>query len=219
MGWATRMGTVALVALSGTAGWMLHGLMQPAPPPAAAPAPAPADPASRASLLAFPAAPQADAEADRVELHADGSASIQVRQQAPAWVLAELCRQGARGLAGCGSGAAPVAAAPASGAAQTLSRLKNPDERARLQALMQARDEGQALPEGTLQALMASDPSEQVRMEAFDSYIEGRSGTMAEMRAALQAVLRIPDAALQARAREQLDELEEAYRHDGAVPR
>ena len=210
MSWATRMGTLALVALSGTAGWVLHGLMLPAPPPAAVPAPAPADPASRASLLAFPAAPNADAdaEADRVELHADGSASIQV-----------LCRQGARGLAGCAPGAAPVAAAPVPSAAQTLSRLKNPDEQARLQALMQARDEGQALPEGTLQALMASDPSEQVRMEAFDSYIEGRSGTMAEMRAALQAVLRIPDAALQARAREQLDELEDAYRQDGAVPR
>ncbi|WP_298235431.1 hypothetical protein [uncultured Azohydromonas sp.] len=214
MSWATRMGTLALVALSGTAGWMLHGLMQPAPPAAAAPAPA--DPASRASLLAFPAAPTADA--DRVELHPDGSASIQVRQRPPAWVLGELCRQGARGLAGCGSGGVPIAAAPASGTAQTLSRLKNPDAQARLQALMQARDEGQALPEGTLQALMASDPSEQVRLEAFDSYIEGRSGTMAEMRAALQAVLRIPDAALQARAREQLDELEDAYRDDGAVP-
>jgi len=217
MSWATRMGTLALVALSGTAGWVLHGLMLPAPPPAAAPAPASADPASRASLLAFPAA--ANPDADRVELHPDGSASIQVRQRPPAWVLGELCRQGARGLAGCASGGAPVAAAPASGTAQTLSRLKSPDEQARLQALMQARDAGQALPEGTLQALMASDPSEQVRMEAFDSYIEGRSGTMAEMRAALQAVLRIPDAMLQTRAREQLDELEDAYRHDGAVPR
>jgi hypothetical protein len=65
---------------------------------------------------------------------------------------------------------------------------------------------------------MQSDPSEQVRMEAFDSYIEGRSGSLDEMRAALQAVLRIPDAALQARAREQLDELEDADRHDGVVP-
>lgn len=218
MGWTTRMGTLALVALSGTAGWMLHGLVQPAPPPAAVPAPVPADPASRASLLAFPAAPNADADADRVELHPDGSTSIQVRQRAPSWVLAELCRQGARGLAGCGSGATPVAAAPASGAAQTLSRLKNPDEQARLLALMQARDEGQMLPEGTLQALMASDPSEQVRMEAFDSYIERHSGTTAEMRAALQAVLRIPDAMLQTRAREQLDELDAAYRNNGAVP-
>ncbi len=214
MSWATRTGTLALVALSGTAGWTLHGWMQPVPPPAAVPAPAPADPAPRASLLAFPAAPQADADTDRVELHPDGNASIQVRERTPAWVLAELCRQGARGLAGCG----PGAAAAASGAAQTLSRLKNPNEQARLQALMQARDEGLALPEGTLQALMASDPSEQVRMEAFDSYIEGRSGTMAEMRAALQAVMRLPDAALQARAREQLDELDAAYRNNGAVP-
>lgn len=219
MSWASRTGTLALVALSGTAGWLLHELVQPAPPPPAA-APAPAEPAPRASLLAFPAAANAnaDAGADRVELHPDGSASIQVRQRPPAWVLGELCRQGARGLAGCGQGSAPVAAAPASGAAQMLSRLKDPREQARLQALVQARDEGQALPEGTLQALMASDPSENVRMEAFDSYIEGHSGSMAEMRAALQAVQNLPDPALQARAREQLNELEEGYRYDAAVP-
>ena len=216
MSWVSKVGTLALVALSGTAGWMLHGWTQPEPPVTATAPPAEKE-APRASLLAFPAA-GSEAEADRVELHPDGSASIQVRQRPPAWVLAELCRQGARGLAGCGPATAPVAAAPASGAARALNGLKDPREQARLQALAQARDEGQALPEGTLQALMASDPSEQVRMEAFDDYIQGHSGSMAEMRAALDAVRRLPDPALQARAREQLDELEDAYRYDGAVP-
>lgn len=41
---------------------------------------------------------------------------------------------------------------------------------------------------------------------------------MAEMHAAPQAVLHIPDAALQARARAQLDELADVYRNNGAVP-
>jgi hypothetical protein len=216
MSWTSGVGTLALVVLSGTAGWLLHGLTQPAPPAATAAVPA-TEPA-RTSLLAYPnLGAAAEPDADEVQLHPDGSASIRVSHRPPAWVMAELCRQGARELLGCGHGAT-AAAAPASAAGPVLSRLHDPSERARLQALAQARGEGQPVPEATLQALMQSDPSEQVRMEAFDSYIEGRSGSLDEMRAALQAVLRIPDAALQARAREQLDELEDADRHDGVVP-
>jgi hypothetical protein len=177
----------------------------------------------RPSLLAFPAAapdPQAQTDGDRVELHPDGSASIQVRHRPPAWVLAELCRQGASGLTGCGRAATTAATAPTVTMAPTpvLSRLQNANEQERLDALARAREAGQRLPDETLQGLMASDPSESVRMEAFESYMEGRSGSLEEIRAALQAALRLPDPALQARAREQLDELEDADRHDGGVP-
>jgi hypothetical protein len=216
MSWTSGVGTLALVVLSGSAGWLLHGLAQPEPSaPAVAAVPA-AEPA-RTSLLAYPNL-GAEPDADEVQLHPDGSASIRVSHRPPAWVMAELCRQGARELLGCGHGAAAAAAPAASAAGPVLSRLQDPSEPTRLQALAQARGEGQPVPEVTLLALMQSDPSEDVRMEAFDSYIEGRSGTLDEMRAALQAVLRIPDAALQARAREQLDELEDGDRHDGVVP-
>ncbi|WP_157270183.1 hypothetical protein [Azohydromonas aeria] len=228
------IGMLALVLGSASAGWLLHGLARPPQAePAATAAAEPADAASRGSLLAFPqvtgsgAAP--DAGAPEVELHADGSASIRVQHRPPAWVLAELCRQGARGLPGCGPSAtaqaqpaAPVAAlTPAPELAppdvsRLLPRLRDPAESVRYQALMHARAEGLMLPEGTLRSLMETDSSERVRIEAYEAWVEAHSGTDDDLRAALNTVLRIPQPALQARAREQLDDLEESLRQDAA---
>ena len=63
---------------------------------------------------------------------------------------------------------------------------------------------------------METDSSERVRIEAFEAYVEAHSGTDEDLRAALNTVLRIPQPALQTRAREQLDELEESLRQDAA---
>ena len=215
MGFGHRIGTLALVLASGGAGWLLHGwTLPPQPGPAAAVAP-PARPAAQdtagSSLLAFPqAAAPAEGE-DVVELHPDGSASVRVQHRPPAWVLAELCRQGAQGLAGCRAAPAQALAAPAAG---TLNASTAPTG---YQTPMQARAQGQPLPDATLKSLMQSDPVEDVRMEAFEDYVEAHSGTEAEIRAALQEVLRIPNPVLQARARAQLDEMDEAARLDAAA--
>jgi hypothetical protein len=56
-----------------------------------------------------------------------------------------------------------------------------------------------------------------VRIEAFEAYVEAHSGTDADLRAALNTVLRIPQPALQTRAREQLDDLEDSLRQDAAA--
>ena len=54
------------------------------------------------------------------------------------------------------------------------------------------------------------------RIEAYEAYVEAHSGTDEDLRAALDSVLRIPQPALQARAREQLDDLDESLRQDAA---
>jgi hypothetical protein len=153
-----------------------------------------------------------------------------VQHRPPASVLAELCRQGARELPGCGqtvARAAPSAAPPAPGTApaqrpqsgdeQILRRLQDRSEQVRLQGLIQAREDGVLVPQATLLALMRNDPSERVRLEAFDDYVDANSGTTQELRAAMQEMMRVPDATLQSRAREQLDLLEQAEREDAEM--
>ncbi|NML18876.1 hypothetical protein [Azohydromonas caseinilytica] len=207
------IGALALVLVSGGGGWLLHDWTELPQPEATAAAAAQATPAAPSatpggSLLAFPQT--VGTEGDLVELHADGSASLRVQHRPPAWVLAELCRQGAQGLPGCGTAAPQASAAPAAGA----DTLAAPRALSSEQALVQARTQGRPLPDATLQSLMQSDPSENVRMEAFEDYVEAHSGTEEEMRAALQEVMRIPNPALQARARAQLEEMDDAARLD-----
>jgi hypothetical protein len=132
-------------------------------------------------------------------------------------VLAELCRQGAR-LPAC-AGAVPGAETPApaglppGGLEQSLGHAS---EQVRLQALQEAPLSGVPVSEAVLMRLMESDPSERVRLEALEQFVELKSGSPDELRTALQAVLKIPSAALQARAREQLDGLDELQRQPGS---
>jgi hypothetical protein len=65
--------------------------------------------------------------------------------------------------------------------------------------------------------LMAEGPSERVRLLAFDNYIEAMSGDIDALRTGLQAVLRLPHTALQAKAREQLDGIEQLDQHNAAL--
>jgi hypothetical protein len=218
--------TAALVLLSGSTGWVLHALTA---TPDQAPTPAPAEEKPRGSLMAFPQS-ASDADADVVQLNGDGSATIRVQRRPPGWVVSELCRQGARDVAGCARDVAqassPGGAAqtpsttpqpPGTGDEQILRRLKDPNEQARFQGLMQAREEGVLVPKATLLALMRNDPSERVRLEAFEDYVDASSDTTQELRAAMQELMRIPDATLQSRAREQLDLLEQAEREDAEM--
>ena len=230
----SAIGTLALMLVSAGGGWVLHGLSQPEPaPPAAGSEPAASMPTqgrSNGSLMAFPQpAPAAGAD-DVVQLHPDGSASVQVQRKPPAWVLAELCRQGARDLPGCAAGTAQATPAPAlapapgtapanyAGNSDVLRRLNDPNEQVRFESLLQARSNGVLVPKETLMAIMRNDPSERMRQEAFEDYVDASSGTLQELRAAMQEALRVPSTVIQTQAREQLDLLEIAEREDAESP-
>jgi hypothetical protein len=211
----TWTGALAVALASGSAGWLLRGPRTAAPEPVLAipAAPAGEEAASGLSVLAYPR----QAEPAAVTLHADGSVSVRVERRAPAWVLAELCRQGAR-LPACAA-AAPGAETPAPAGlppGPLEQSLGHASEQVRLQALQEAPLSGVPVPEAVLMRLMKSDPSERVRLEALEQLVELKSGSPDELRVALQAVLSIPSAALQARAREQLDGLDELQREPGS---
>jgi hypothetical protein len=199
---------LAVALISGRAGWMLRG------PSAVAPEPASAIPAATAetpatpglSVLAYP--PMAGPEG--VTLYADGSVSLRVERRALAWVLAELCRQGAQLLACDGEAAVADAPAPAgSSPAQLEQSLRHASEQVRLHTLQEAQLSGVPVSEAVLMQLMRSDPSERVRLQAFEQLTALKAGSPEELRKVLQAALYIPSTALQARAREQLDQLDE----------
>lgn len=227
----SALGTLALVLVSAGSGWVLHGLAQPDPAPPAAPqqppASMPTQGRSNGSLMAFPQAAPAPGADDVVQLHPDGSASLQVQRKPPAWVLAELCRQGARDLPGCTTTTAlatpmPAAPSPAPGTApanygsdsEVLHRLNDASEQVRFDSLQQARGNGVLVPRETLLSIMRNDPSERMRQEAFEDYVDASSGTLQELRAAMQDALRVPNTVIQTQAREQLDLLERAERED-----
>jgi hypothetical protein len=227
----SALGTLALVLVSAGAGWVLHGLALPDPEPAATQPPPPASMPMQGrphgSLMAFPESVPAPG-ADAVQLHADGSASLNVQHKPPAWVLAELCRQGARGLPGCAQATAQVAPTPGtapaaapihySGDSAVLHRLNDASEQVRFDSLQQARAQGVLVPKDTLLAIMRNDPSERMRQEAFEDYVDASSGTLQELRAAMQEALRVPSTVIQTQAREQLDLLEHAEREDAESP-
>ncbi|WP_298235437.1 hypothetical protein [uncultured Azohydromonas sp.] len=188
------LGALVLALVSGGVGWMLHAPEAPPPAPATAAAEAAEAaeaPSSRLSVLAWPQPAEEPARAEQ---------------------------------AGCaGKDAATTAAAPVQPPrddtpAERLARaLRGGSEQQRYDALLQARSEGEPLPEAQLMQLMAQDPSERVRLLAFDNYIEAQSGDLDALRSGLQAVLRIPHTALQAKAREQLDGIEQLYQHNAAL--
>ena len=191
------LGALALALVSGGVGWMLHAPDAPPPAPAATAAATAEAPSSRLSVLSWPQPAEEPAAAPRP-------------------VRAEQ--------AGCaGKDAAATAAAPAQAPrdeapAERLARaLRGGSEQQRYDALLQARSEGAPLPEGQLMRLMAQDPSERVRLLAFENYIEAQSGDLDALRTGLQAVMRIPHTALQAKAREQLDGIEQLYQHNAAL--
>lgn len=193
------LGALALALVSGGVGWVLHAPDAPPEPAATTTAAAPAEvPSSRLSVLSWPQP-----------------------AEEPAAVLRPVLT-GQAGCAGKDAGAA-AAAAPAQAPrdeapAERLARaLRTGSEQQRYDALVQARSEGAPLPDTQLMQLMAQDPSERVRLLAFENYIEAQSGDLDALRTGLQAVLRIPYTALQAKAREQLDGIEQLYQQNAAL--
>lgn len=208
---------LALAAASAALGWALHA---PALHTAALPGPSSEASSLSPSPLAWPRPEQegsGDGTAPSVRLHEDGSASVQALRQRPLWILDELCRQGAALRPGActpamGDAANANAAATAGSAAAPLAQaLRDGSEAQRYDALVQSRTAGVLVAEDVLMRLMAEGPSERVRLAAFDSYMELKSGDVDHLRGGLQAVLRIPYTPLQARAREQLDGIERLY--------
>lgn len=190
------LGALALTLVSGGVGWMLHAPDAPPPAPATTTATAEA-PSSRLSVLSWPQPAEEPAAAPRP-------------------VRAE--QAGCAGKDAAAATAAPTQPQRDEAPAERLARaLRGGSEQQRYDALLQARSEGEPLAEAQLMQLMAQDPSERVRLLAFENYIEAQSGDLDALRAGLQAVMRIPHTALQAKAREQLDGIEQLYQQNAAL--
>lgn len=167
---------IALIAtVSAASGWFLGNGWRSSPAlPETAPANAPARPTS-----------------DRVRVFSDGTVSIQLSKAPLRWLLDEIARQGgalpveASGPA-VRSPTVPVAApgecgrddpakSEARDSTEFVQALRGGNEAERLEALEEARSIGAELPADLLQHLIDSDPSDEVRVQAVRTYVDGRS--------------------------------------------
>lgn len=217
---------IAGLAATAALGWLAGWQMQPSTPAAPARAPVATAGATVASQSVADATP-------RIIIASDGNATIHVDQQPLAWVLEQIARQS--GWSDVHARATPSAASavPASGAeapaelvfvaeaprdeAQVLHAIARGSETDRFDGLMAARSSGVPLTEELLKNVFESDASERVRLAAFETYLEGRTGDNAALRSALSAALYVPNPAIQREARLRLDELDESERIDAAT--
>lgn len=216
------IGAFGLAAVSGTAGWLLHGGV--APEPAAPSGAAPAAARQRAGTTV------ADG-GSLIAVSDDGRVTLRVEQQPLEWVLEQLAQQTGRpqgltaavsrtasapGAAQCAEPPAPeLLTAPQT--AQLIQAIRLGSEQQRLDGLMQAREAGVPLDDSTLRALFEADASEQVRLRAFETFLENRSGNTEETRRALESALYVPSAAIQSEARALLQQLQDYERADTGV--
>lgn len=212
---------IAGLAATAALGWLAGWQMQPSP----ATAPAGATPVAARSATA--AQSVADTSPQFV-IASDGNATIHVDQQPLAWVLEQIARHSgwsdvhARATPSAASGVPAVSTeSPAEGVAvaeaprdeaQVLQAISRGSETDRFDGLMAARSSGVALSDELLKTVFESDASERVRLAAFETYLEGRSGDTVATRAALSAALYVPNPAIQREARERLDELDSSER-------
>lgn len=103
---------------------------------------------------------------------------------------------------------APARRADADEQSRLLNSISGGDETARYDALIKARSLGFVVPDHLLKALFEYDPSDRVRLLAFENYLEPRSGDYGEMRRTLQAALDVPSAALHADVTKRLADLD-----------
>jgi hypothetical protein len=219
------LGTFALMAFSGVLGWTLSEHQRTAEGIPVTPIPAEVTPRS---------AMQPGGAERPVMLFDDGTVTINVQKRPLQWVFDEIARQGAAHLpasaksadAGSDDGSSALAAcieSPPSEAgererAKALQAISDGNEDARYQGLLQARSNGAAVSEEILKALVDTDTSERVRLLAFENYLESKSASSADMRAALQSALSNSSAAIQMEARKLLEQLEELERIDANSP-
>jgi len=228
MDWFRVIGAAGLVAVSGGAGWVLHAATTPAAAEVARPGPA-----ARVPLQASPGVQAAD-DKPLIMVASDGQVTLRVEQQPLEWVLEQIAQQSglrhavaaARAPMGAASGA-PANECPDPDAPnllpqqqvrQLLQAIRNGSEQERIDGLLQAREAAVPLGDDTLKTLFETDASEQVRLRAFEAYLEGRSGNVDELRSALQAAQYVPSAAIQAEAKAQLQQLQDIERIDAASP-
>jgi hypothetical protein len=217
-------------AVSAGAGWMARGPAEPAAAPVAplaareAPARQPAsDPAAR-PLIA---------------VSGDGQVTLRVEQQPLDWVLEQIAVQSGRSDVRAAAGMATAASTPAvslaaappqaegdaseppacppvmpADARQLVRTIEQGADEDRIPALMRARTDGVPVPEPVLRTLIETAESDRVRLVALDSLLELRAGDPMAERAALEASLLVPNAAVQREARQRLDDLNETERLD-----
>jgi hypothetical protein len=217
---------------SASAGWMARGPQPPVEDVPAAPV------AARSSVPAAP--PGADALArPLIAVSGDGQVTLRVEQQPLDWVLEQIALQTGRAdvKEAASPGAARTSRAPQDTAAhvpaedeagnaaacppmapaeagQLLRTIEHGGDDERIPALQRARLDGVPVPERVLRQLMESALSDRVRLIALDSWVESRAGDPLAERAALEAALLVPNAALQQAARQRLDDLNETERLD-----
>jgi len=228
---ARTIAWAAALAASAATGWVARGA-------------AASDAGAADTLVATPhrtaparrALPEA-AERPLIVVADDGRATLRVEQQPLDWVLEQIALQTGRTLPRFGSAVAAASAAAAAAtnagdvegselaaacpppiAAADPARLQATLERGadaeRLEALQLARSAGLALPEDLLSALVSTAPSEQLRLAAFEQWLEQRAGDPKAERAVLEAALLVPNATVQQEARQRLDDLTENERLD-----
>jgi hypothetical protein len=202
--------------IAGAAGWTLRG----------------ADTAARDEAQRVIDTPQSQ---QPVEVHRDtapviavlhdGNVTLHVEQRPLDWVLQQITLQ--RGLldakhsAHANAPAGAVAAqstctdAPAD-AARILQTIAQGGDVERFDGLMQARHVSAFVPDDILKTLYENDPSDRVRLAAFEIYLERHSGESATVRKALEAALQVSSAAIQQDARQRLEEVIERDRIDAA---
>ncbi len=220
---ATAIAFVATAALSAAAGWSARlPAADEAPPPIAA---------ARVAI-ARSVSPE---PAPLIEVSGDGNVTLRVERQPLEWVLEQIAAQSggsdvrarARTAAAAPSRAQPPAAlevettcAPSTlalvDATRVLQAIDHVSETNRYDALMQARSDGIVVPEATLKRLMDADPSERVRLAAFESLLESRFDARLLRETLLEAQY-APSAAIQQEARRRLEELQEMERIDAQL--
>jgi hypothetical protein len=168
---------IALIAtVSAASGWLL-GSQRPSSRPV---------PDTESTNVPTPSA------ADRVRVFSDGTVSIQLSKAPLRWLMDELARQSgglpdvASEPAAPRSAIVPVSVPSKSASdipteneerasADVLRTLREGNETQRLAALQQADSVGAVLPSDLLQQFIDSDPSDQVRVQAFKAYVDMRS--------------------------------------------
>lgn len=226
MDWFRATGVLSLAAVFGGAGWFLHPDTQPVADVARLDASGPARLAQSGV--------QGPDDKPLVAVSSDGQVTLRVEQQPLEWVLEQIALQsGVRQTLATVRGPAAAASASEAGTSecleapapallvqqqvtQLLQAIRQGSEQERVDGLMQAREGAVALPDDALKTLFETDASEHVRLRAFEAYLERRSGSIEEMRSALQAAQFVPSAAIQAEAKAQLQQLQDYERIDAA---
>lgn len=151
-----------------------------------------------------------------IAVAADGNVTLRVEQQPLEWVLQEISRQSGwndvEQRAGISAGRTPAECARASRAsAEYVGLLRRAMEHGsaadRRGLLLRARADGAALPDALLKSMFETDSSDPVRLDAFDLYLERRTGDVATLRRALEAALYVPNDAIREMAKQRLQEL------------